>query len=262
MAYINKSARGAVRRIPGMGDVVSDFLCSNFNVGCQASPGTAPDVNANLPTSPEDVSMGPQTQVSTEGGQVSPIPSSQPGGAITTISGFTSVGGVCKPNDSTTLSAFKELQRQMNRVADVLGLTKIPVDGAIGSQTLGLMNQIKSKASVAAGGGTFGWVNFLSNQSTSSCSAVAGGAVNITYMLSQMADDLGVSSSVASPSPASPPTIYNPLTGKDEQQGLASSIGDAFKNLSTGMQVAALGVFGGIGYFLYKDAKKHTKRRR
>lgn len=261
MTYINRRiARGSGRHFKPT--TLGDWLSDLFGGGA-SSPTTTVDPNApviNVSGSGEQVDTGPVTQVSTEGGQVSPIPSSQPGGGFTTVGGFSSVNGICKPTDPTALDRFKELQRQANRVADAIGATKIAVDGAIGPGTIALLTTIKGKAAAADTGG-FGWGNFLANQSLASCSAVAGGVLNITPMLSAMADALGASSSVASPAPASTPTIYNPITGTEVAQGMTDSIGDAFKNLSTPMQIAALGIAGGLAYFtLLKKPKKKGRR--
>lgn len=253
MMGLGRSENAQAPRAGGRG--LGDVFCDVFGIGC-------PDPNApviNVPGSPETVDTGPTVQVSTIGGQVSSIPSSQAGGGYTTIGGFVAVGGVCKPTDSVSLGKFKELQRQANRVADAIGMTKIAVDGAIGPATLQLLTFIQGKAN-ASDTGSQGWGNFLSNQSLASCSAVAGGADNITPMLSAMADALGVSSSVASPAPASPPTIYNPITHVESAQGLASSVGDMFGNMSTTTKIAALGIFGGIGYFMLKAHKGSARR--
>lgn len=244
--------RGARRPMMGLGDI----MCDAFGIGC-------PDPNApviNVAPSPESVDTGPTVQVSTIGGQVSSIPSSQPGGGYTTVGGFVSVGGICKPTDSTSLSKFKELQRQANRVADVMGMTKIAVDGAIGPATMQLMTFIQGKAN-ASDTGSQGWGNYIGNQSLASCTAVAGGADNLTPMLSMMADALGAAASVASPAPASAPTIYNPVTGIESNQGLAASVGDMFGNMSTTTKIATLGIGGGLAYFLYKAHKGSAKRR-
>ncbi len=248
--YLAKHKKPARRA--GLGDALYDFTGGLF--GTAPADPNAPNLSS-IPTSTDPIDSGPTTQVVTEGGQASPIPSSQPGGGFTTSGGFMTVAGVCKPTDGATLEAFKNLQRQANRVADAKGLTKVGVDGAIGAQTLALMTSIKA---VAAGGGStsFGWVNFLANQNVSSCSAVAGGAVSIAAMLSQMADYLGASSSVASPAPASPPQIVNPTTGIATDQGAAASLSDLFKNLSTPMQIAAVGAVGAAAYFIHKSSKK------
>lgn len=261
--YINKRIirrRQAAQPIGGLGDAISDMACNVFGIGCPATPAVDPNAPViDVPASGETVNTGPDVQVSTIGGQVTSIPSSQAGGGYTTIGGFVSTGGVCKPTDSTSLSKFKELQRQANRVADAIGAAKIGVDGSIGPATLALMGTIKTKAA-AADTGSQGWGNFLGNQNISSCSAVAGGTDNLIPMLSAMADAAGVSSSVASPAPASAPTIYNPITGQPQSQGLAADAADLFNNMSTTTKMAALGIAGGIGYFLYKDSKKGKRK--
>jgi hypothetical protein len=255
--YINKRIKH-MRAKPALSGVIDDALCKLFG-GCTTIDQEGAPV-IDVTGSPEQINTGPTVQVSTIGGQVSSIPSSQAGGGYTTIGGFVSVGGVCKPTDSTSLSKFKELQRQANRVADAIGATKIGVDGAIGGQTLALMATIKTKAA-AADTGSQGWGNFIGNQNISTCSAVAGGTDNLIPMLSLMADALGVSSSVASPAPASPPQIYNPITGQVSSQGLAADVGDLFGNMSTPTKIAALGIAGGIGYFLYKETSSKKARR-
>lgn len=244
--YINKR-RSMKAKHQGVGGWLDDL----FGGSSTPNPDVAP--------SPEDINTGPTVQVSTIGGQVSSIPSSSPGGGYTTIGGFVSVGGVCKPTDTTALSKFKELQRQANRVADALNLTKIGVDGAIGAQTVSLISSIKNLAK-AADSSSQGWGNFLGNQNVTSCSAVAGGADNLTPMLSAMADALGTASSVASPSPASAPQIYNPITGQVSNQPLTADIADVFGNMSTTTQVAALAIAGGIGYFALKAHNKKARR--
>lgn len=253
--YVNQRilARRRKQMQIGVGDFWTDFVNSI----------TGGDPNANIPTTPEDIDTGPTVQVSTIGGQVSSIPSSQAGGGWAATGGFVSTNGVCKPTDSVSLAAFKELQRQANRVADATGLAKIGVDGAIGPGTIGLISQIKTKAQSLAAQYTSsqGWGNYLANQNVSTCSAIAGGVQNLTPMLSAMADALGVSSSVASPAPASPPSIYNPITGAAMPQGAAADAGDLIGNMSTTMQIAGLAIAGGLAYFAVKayDKKKGRK---
>ena len=48
----------------------------------------------------------------------------------------------CKPANFTALAAFKELQSQANRVAQMKGYKKIAVDGDLGPGTAALVNQI------------------------------------------------------------------------------------------------------------------------
>lgn len=256
--YLNQRIRRRQRSAQPMGSWWEDII--NSVTGGQSSGGTDPNAPViDVTGSGETVDTGPVVQVSTIGGQVSSIPSSQAGGGYTTIGGFVSTNGICKPTDSTSLGKFKELQRQANRVADAIGATKIGVDGAIGPGTLALMSTIKTKAQ-ASDTGSQGWGNFLANQNTSSCTAVAGGTDNLIPMLSAMADALGVSSSVASPAPASPPQIYNPITGQVSNQGIAADLEDLLGNMSTTTKIAALGIAGGIGYFLYKDSKKGRRK--
>ncbi len=52
------------------------------------------------------------------------------GGTSTSVSDFVAVGGVCKPRNFPALYAVKELQNQLNRVAQMKGFGKIPADDA------------------------------------------------------------------------------------------------------------------------------------
>ncbi len=50
--------------------------------------------------------------------------------------------GIAKPMTNEALAAFKELQNQLNRVAQVKGWSKTPVDGRIGPLTIALYNKV------------------------------------------------------------------------------------------------------------------------
>jgi hypothetical protein len=52
--------------------------------------------------------------------------------------GCSPIAGVAKPMDVATLDLFKELQRQLNRVAQAKGYSKVDVDGRIGPGTVKL----------------------------------------------------------------------------------------------------------------------------
>lgn len=175
---------------------------------------------------------------------------------------FSTVGTTCKPTDSATLSLFKELQRQLNRVAAIKKIQTIGVDGDIGSGTVALMQAVQAaaKADLKAGSlnNTYA-AQYLATVQSSTCSGIASGATGTTANVKTYADQLGASSNVASPPPASQPAVYNPINGASVPQGAAASAIDAWKRLSTGTQLATLGILGVTGVVLLKPGKKKRK---
>lgn len=154
----------------------------------------------------------------------------------------TKYAGVCKPSDVRTLSRFRDLQSQLNRVAQVKGLTKIAVDGDIGPATIKLMT---SAGMVPAGTG---------------CSTIAAGAVAFTGLAKTIADAGGAPANVAGPI-AKPSTLVS-ATGQETlapASPYGGSLLESFNALSTPMKIAAVGVAGGLGYYLYKSTKKKRK---
>jgi len=66
-------------------------------------------------------------------------------GAIAT--GYTCTSGVCVGQTAAMQQAFFELQREINRVAAVFGISsRIANDGKIGKQTVGLLRQVAERA--------------------------------------------------------------------------------------------------------------------
>jgi hypothetical protein len=106
--------------------------------------------------------------------------------------------GVCKPTNFTSLAAFKDLQTQLNRLAQAQGLSKIPVDGDIGPATLKLISQLKP----------FPFASFMSPAAT--CATVAANATNITTVAKTTADAASVPATVSQPAPSKPITIITP----------------------------------------------------
>jgi len=153
--------------------------------------------------------------------------------------------GLCKPSDVATLAAFKNLQSQMNRLAQAKALPKIAVDGDIGPGTVSLA----SKLGLIGAGAT--------------CSAIAVAATFFALQAKNAADKLGAPTTVSGPAPAHPPTLVNAAGA--EFAAPAPSIGEGvmgfFTNLSTFEEVAAVGILGGIGYFVLAKKRKRGKSR-
>lgn len=147
--------------------------------------------------------------------------------------------GICKPSNKYTLDAFKELQRQLNRVAQLRGLAKIGVDGDIGPGAVGLANK-------ALG-------------APASCTSIASSAPGYASQAKIMADSGGAPATVAGPLVIKPSTLVNAATGVEviaPSSGIAANVGNAFANMSPIAKLAAVGILGGIGYYVWKGRKR------
>lgn len=141
--------------------------------------------------------------------------------------------GVCKPSNTATLELVYDLQRQLNRVAQVRGLTKTAVDGDIGPGTVKLFNAVM--------------------KSSMGCAEIGAQITMFTSSVRVLAESLQAPTQVASPTPAKPPSFVSPATGLDvvAPKPIAGKLSDTF-GLSTPV-LALLGVAAvGAGYYLYK----------
>lgn len=166
------------------------------------------------------------------------------GGTSTSASDFTAVAGVCKPQNFPALEAARELQRQLNRVAQMKGWSKASVDGAIGPGTLALFKKVQQ----VAAGSVMG--------DPSSCMGVAPDVDVLGAQVRAVADTLGAPATVSGPLSLAPPTIVT-KSGKTivaPDAGLLGSVA----SMSGIEKLALLGVAGGIGYLLLT----HKKRRK
>lgn len=177
---------------------------------------------------------------------------------------YTSVGGVCKPTTQGSLDAFKEMQRQVNRVLSAKKVATIPVDGDIGPVTIAAVQQIQyaAKTDLQAGLQPPNAATALALVATSTCSGIANAVVTIAANAKTYADQLGASSAVASPAPAKTPAYVNPSTGAIVGQPMTASLADAWSRLGTTTQLAAVGIVGGIGYFMFVAKKPRRTTRR
>lgn len=166
------------------------------------------------------------------------------GGSSTTAADFVTVGNVCKARNLPALAYAKELQNQLNRVAQVKHWSKIDPDGAIGPATLGLFRQVQA----AAAGAILG--------DASSCIGVAPDVDVLSVQVRQFADTLGAPATVSPPVTATfkAATILT-KSGKTvvaPDAGIAGSLAQ----LSGAEKVALLGLAGGITYFLVTKKKR------
>lgn len=149
------------------------------------------------------------------------------------------IAGICKPMDTATLAVYRDLQAQANRVAHARGMKRIDVDGRIGPETVGLVEEVTMA-------------------SYGQCDQVAAIADELAQAIRGTADALGAPEVVSAPrtrpplQPMPDGTVMDPMT--------RSAFGGGFGDL---------GLFGwallaGAGYLLWQEMEKpkKTDRRR
>jgi hypothetical protein len=213
MTYIRPLGDTAiVGTAPGGGYTIGDFIGAVLNTAKGLSAATASDV----PTAS--------------------------GGTSISSADFNSTAkpGVCKATNITALNYVKELQRQLNRVAQVKGFSKIAADGEIGPGSLALFAKVQG----AAGSQVMG--------SPSSCMGVAPDADVLSAQVQGYADSLGAPAKASSAIALKAPTIIKPNGQEVAEAGMMA----AFGQLPTLEQLAVVGVLGGIGYLLFTGKKR------
>jgi lysozyme family protein len=139
--------------------------------------------------------------------------------------------GICKPSDLPTLTLFKNLQAQLNRIAQAAALSKVTVDGDIGPGTIALLQKVA--AWLGQGGVSVDPArNILIQADTSSCVAVASNADTLGNAANGVANTLGVPSKITQPSSGS--------------STLVSSSGQVIK-VNTPTPAASAGLLGALG---------------
>jgi hypothetical protein len=156
----------------------------------------------------------------------------------------TKIPGTCKPSDFATLAKFKAFQEQLNRVAQVKGYPKIAVDGDIGPGTVALALKVTG-----------------SNTAASSCATIAGNITALTTAVMAVANTLSAPAKVSGPAPVTPPSIVNAagqiqVAPPGAGNSIGASIYDTFDKLGTVGKLAAVGILGGIGYFVIVKKKR------
>lgn len=162
---------------------------------------------------------------------------------------FKTVGNVCRPMNFPALGYVQEMQRQMNRVAEKKGFSKVGVDGAVGPGTLALLAKIQQ----ASAGEVMG--------NTSACIYVAGDADVIGDQVKAYADSIGAPATVPAP-PSAPKvvTATGAVLAAPPGGGIQASVGGAFSGMTSGQKLALAGMAGGIGYLIHKKMKRGKKR--
>ena len=164
------------------------------------------------------------------------------GGGSVTSADYTSVNGVCKARNFPALTVAKELQAQLNRVAQMKKLSKVAVDGAIGPRTLTLFRAVQT----AAGGAVMG--------DPSNCMGVAADADVLSEQVKLFADSLNAPAQVSAAVSLSYPSIVT-KSGKTVVPPDAGITG-GLASMSSIERLAIFGVAGAIGYLVYTGAKR------
>lgn len=212
MTYIRPMGDLAITgTAPGGGYSIGDFIGAVVNAAKGIKPATA----ADAPTAS--------------------------GGSSISSDDFTARAGVCKPNNLTALSYVKELQRQLNRVAQAKGFPRVGVDGEIGPGTLSLF----AKVQAAAGGSQI-------MGTPSSCLGVAPDADVLSAQVQSYADSIRAPVKASPPLGIKAPTIVKPNGVEVAEAGVM----DAFGQLPTLEKLAVVSVLGGIGYLLVTGKRK------
>ena len=167
-------------------------------------------------------------------------------GVTTTAADFTNINGVCKPANFPALGVARELQNQLNRVAQVKGFGKIAADGAIGPGTLALFRKVQAVNPAAVMG------------DPSTCMGVAPDVDVLSGQVKTVADALGAPSMVSAAVALSVPSI----TTKSGQNVIAPDAGllGGIAGMSAIEKLALLAVAGGVGYLLVTKGKKKRRR--
>jgi len=147
--------------------------------------------------------------------------------------------GKCYATNTATLEKFKELQRQLNRVAKLRGYSLLSIDGYIGPDTIALFTKV-----------------YASQQS---CSQIALFTEAYIPQIKAMADQGGAPKVVTAPKPATPPAYIPPTSTSLVPQPASASVMDAFAGF--GLSSTQLMIVAGLGAFIvYKKFIKKARR--
>ncbi len=167
--------------------------------------------------------------------------------------------GICKPSNTTTLAAFKNLQAQLNRVAQAIGASKVTVDGDLGPGTLSLLSAVA--ANLSQGGVSVDPArNILIQAGAYSCVDAAQNADTLGNAAQGVADQMGVSSKISQPSGGSSLVSATGIESRVTTPTPASaSIVDAL-GLSGMDSTTMLLLLGGLGAVVYFTGPKKGRR--
>ncbi len=167
-------------------------------------------------------------------------------------------------------------QAAVNRFSDKVSFGgPIPVDGGMGTSTLRAITEVISwigdggglfdSISPAMRGGALGIAGIIGSGSSANATAVMQQLANITAVLTQTANELGLPAVVAPPKPSGGGAIVvNPNTGNAVLPGTGvppatGSVLDSFGKrlgLTTTQTVLFLGILGGVGFLAVKRMRE------
>lgn len=165
--------------------------------------------------------------------------------------------GIVKPSNVTTLAVFKGLQSQLNRCAYVLKQKTIAIDGDVGPGTIALWTNVRTKVMATVGSELSG-AEAAKLNAASSTVALANVADIAERACRMFADQNGAPATPPAPPPAKPPTLVMP-SGVETPAPAGAGLLAAFQTASTPMKLAALGIAGGIGYYMLKGGKRRRR---
>jgi hypothetical protein len=167
---------------------------------------------------------------------------------------FTISGGVCKPSNATALAAFKDLQRQINRLHKLWEFKLIAVDGRPGPHTTRSLNNIYSAQGVST--------------HYPDCSGYAAKAESEAKVIKTIADFAGAPAQVPDPSSVTSPPSVATADGKVSHPAISTFNIDQYIGQATRFASSPIGlamVAGGVFLFLKRrkpKSKRRTSRRR
>ena len=152
----------------------------------------------------------------------------------------TKYAGVCKPTNANALAQVQEAQRQLNRVAQAKGFSKITVDGDVGPKMVALAQKALGTGGV-----------------TASVSSVALNVDSIAPLAKSLADSAGAPATVSQPAPIVQPSYIPPGApapiAVPQAGGFIPPIGGLSQN-----QMLILAAVG--GFIVYKKFIKKGRR--
>lgn len=171
--------------------------------------------------------------------------------------------GICKPSDFATLAIFKNLQAQLNRVAQALGFKKVTVDGDIGSGVTSLLSQIA--ANLSQGGVSVDPArNILIQAGGYQPTEAAANADTLGNAAQGVADQMSVPAKISQPSSGS--SVLVSATGAETSISTptpaSASLLDSLGGLGGLSATTILALAAGAGVLVYMAESKGSKTKK
>jgi hypothetical protein len=171
----------------------------------------------------------------------------------------TTYPGICRPSNKGALAIFKNLQAQLNRVAQGAGLSKITVDGDLGNATLALFGKIA--AFLSQGGVSIDPArNMLIQAGAYGCVEIARNADALAMAATGVANQMNIPPKISQPSGVS--TIAMPGGGTQKittPTPAAASLVDSLSGMDPTTLLMAAGAVGAVIYFSGGKGKRSSR---